>query len=398
MRATFALALWAPVVTMALLAVAPLHAADLGGWFGTYTTNQGTASGSVGIYGFQWNTDGGSLHGLHAAAQSPNPSFLALHPNGRFLYAVNEGVVNEGGGSASADRISAFAIGEQGAAGELAPLGSVSSKGKGPCYLIVDATGRWLFAANYQSGTIAVFAIQSDGHLSEAQQTIQQQGTGPVADRQRSAHAHEAVPSPDGRFLLVPDLGADRIFIYHFDAASGALRPNETPAAVMPPGYGPRHLVFSKDAGLVYVVTELADRIITMRWDATAGVLTPLAETSALSANFSGRRSGAEIALHPNGKFLYSSSRGDSNTIAIFRLKADGVPVPAGSVPSGGSTPRFFGIDPSGQYLISLNQDSSNVVIFRIDPDTGMLHSQGVPLAVPAPVDFVFARAHSLTN
>ncbi len=390
MRATFLLALFA---------VAPLHAATLDGWFGTYTTrqsnNQSAGTGSVGIYGFQWNSDAGSLQGLHPAATTSNPSFLALHPNGRFLYAVNEGVVNADGGSASADRISAFAIGDQGATGELAPLGSVSSVGKGPCYLTVDATGRWLFAANYQSGIIAVFAIQSDGRLSEARQMIQQQGAGPVADRQKSAHAHEAVPSPDGRFLLVPDLGADRIFIYQFDAASGTLSPNQIPAAVMPPGYGPRHLVFSKDARLVYVVTELADRILTMRWDATAGVLTPLAETPALPANFSGQRSGAEIALHPNGKFLYSSSRGDSNTIAIFRLGADGVPVPAGSVPSGGRTPRFFGIDPSGHCLIATNQDSSNVVIFRIDPDTGMLHSQGEPLRVPAPVDFVFARGRN---
>jgi 6-phosphogluconolactonase len=378
------------LTVLAALAVPPqLHGADLGGWMGTYTANQGGGTGSTGssgIYGFQWDTGSGSLHGLHAAGTAINPSFLTLHPNGRFLYAVSEG-----GNGADTDRIDAFAIGAEAAGGQLSPLGSVSSMGKSPCHLVVDATGRWLFAANYQSGTIAVFPIQPDGRLGEAKQTIQQRGSGPVADRQTSAHAHEVVLSPDGRFLLAPDLGSDRIFVYRFDAASGTLSPNEPAAAVIPPGYGPRHLVFSHDSPLVYVVTELADRILTMRWDAQAGVLSKLAETSALPADFTGQRSGAEIALHPNGKFLYSSNRGDSNTIAIFRLGSDGVPVAAGRVSSGGKTPRYFGIDPSGHYLIAANQDSSNVAIFRIDPDTGALRQQA-SLAVPAPVDFVFAR------
>ena len=151
--------------------------------------------------------------------------------------------------------------------------------------------------------------------------------------------------------------------------------------------------MFSKDARLVYVVTELATKIMTMRWNAQTGALTTIAETPALPADFSGQRSGAEIALHPNGKFLYSSNRGDSNTIAIFRLGADGVPVPAGHVSSGGKTPRYFGIDPSGHFLIAGNQDSSTIAIFRIDPDTGALSAQGNPMTVPAPVDLVFARS-----
>ena len=382
MRTSFAIAL------LALLALPPqLRAAELGGWIGTYTIQEtGVHTDSAGIYGFQWDTTSGSLHGVHAAASGNNPSFLALHPNGRFLYAVNEG-----GASATADQVSAFAIGPSGAAGQLSPLGSVSSMGKGPCHLTVDATGRWLFVANYGSGIIAVFPILPDGRLGEARQTIQQHGSGPVADRQKSAHAHEVVLSPDGRFLLAPDLGADRIFVYRFDATTGTLTPSAP--GVIPAGYGPRHLVFSKDARLVYVVTELATKIMTMRWNAQTGALTTIAETPALPADFSGQRSSAEIALHPNGKFLYSSNRGDSNTIAIFRLGADGVPVPAGHVSSGGKTPRYFGIDPSGHFLIAGNQDSSTIAIFRIDPDTGALSAQGNPMTVPAPVDLVFARS-----
>jgi 6-phosphogluconolactonase len=377
---------------MLVLLAAPLRlqGADLSGWLGTYTVappgGKPGGTGSPGIYGFQWDTESGALHGLHAAGTASNPSFLALHPNGRFLYAVSEG-----GNGTDTDRIDAFAIGAQGAAGELSPLGSVSSMGKSPCHLVVDATGRWLFAANYTSGIIAVFPIGADGRLGEAKQSIQQHGSGPVADRQQSSHAHEVVLSPDGRFLLAPDLGADRVFVYRFDASTGTLTPGQP--GVIPPGYGPRHLVFSHDARLVYVVTELAARIVTMRWDAQSGVLTAVAETPALPADFKGVRSGAEIALHPNGKFLYSSNRGDSNTIAIFRIGADGVPVPAGTVASGGSTPRNFGIDPSGHFLIACNQDSSNVVIFRIDPDTGALRQQGAAVAVPAPVDIVFAQS-----
>jgi 6-phosphogluconolactonase len=385
MRSGFAMVV---LVVLAVLAwPLQLQAAELGGWIGTYTSlDSGASTGSAGIYGFQWDTSRGSLAGVHGAASGVhNPSFLALHPNGRFLYAVNEG-----GGSATADQVSAFAIGADGAAGQLSPLGSVSSMGKGPCHLTVDASGRWLFVANYGSGIIAVFPIHSDGRLGEAQQSIQQRGSGPIGDRQKSAHAHEVVLSPDGRFLLAPDLGADRIFIYRFDATSGTL--TASAPAVIPAGYGPRHLVFSKDARRVYVVTELAAKIMTMRWDAQSGALTAIAETPALPADFSGQRSGAEIALHPNGKFLYSSNRGDSNTIAIFRLGADGVPVPAGRVPSGGKTPRYFTIDPSGHFLIAGNQDSSTIAIFRIQPDTGALSAVGDPMALPAPVDLVFAR------
>jgi 6-phosphogluconolactonase len=381
---------WAPLALLLGAAMAqprPLQAADVIGWLGTYTERAGASTGSGGIYGFQWDSGSGSLHALHPVAPTTNPSFLALHPNGRFLYAVSEG-----GGSAASDVLNAFAIDDANPSGALPALGSVPSMGKGPCFLSVEPGGHWLFAANYQSGSIAVFPILGDGRLAPAAQMIQQQGSGPVAGRQQGPHAHEVVLSPDGRFLLAADLGADRIFVYHFDATSGTLRPNATPAAVLPPGYGPRHFVFSRDAHQLYVVTELAARLLSFRWNAQHGVLTPLAESSTLPADFAGERSGAEIALHPNGRWLYTSNRGDSNTIAIFRIGVDGIPVPAGRVSSGGKTPRYIGIDPSGHFLIAANQDSSGVVVFRIDPATGGLAQQGDALAVPAPVDVVFAR------
>jgi 6-phosphogluconolactonase len=387
MRIVIAIALLATLA--ALAAPRSLRAAELIGWIGTYTDRDGVSTGSAGIYAFQWDSAHGTLQAPHPAGQAINPSFLALHPNGRFLYAVSEG-----GGSATADRLNAFAITDA-ASGALKSLGSVSSMGKGPCHVSVDASGKWVFVANYQSGTIAVYPIQPNGALGQAVQSIQQQGTGPVADRQNGPHAHEVVQSPDGRFLLAANLGADRIFVYRFDPASGMLRANDPAAAVLPAGYGPRHLVFSQDARLLYVITELAARLVTLRWDAQRGAASPLAETSTLPADFAGQRSGAEIALHPDGKFLYVSNRGDSNTIAIFRIGQDGIPVAAGSVASGGKTPRFFGIDPSGHFLIAANQDSSNLVTFRIDSATGGLDRQGDALALPAPVDIVFARARA---
>ena len=372
-----------------LLVIWPMQlaAATMTGWIGTYTTAKEVSTGSLGIYAFQWDTERGALSGIHAVGTTTNPSFLALHPSGRFLYAVNQDAPSSG-----SDHITAFAIGDATSSEALRAVGSVSSHGLGPCHLSIDVTGRWLFVANYLSGTIAVYPIQPDGRLGEAQQTIQQKGSGPVAGRQESAHAHEVVQSPDGRFLLSVDLGADRIFVYRFDAATGALTPNSAPEVIFPAGYGPRHMVFSKDARRIYVVTELTPAVVTLRWNARRGVMSQLGVTSTLPSADQDEHSGAEIVLHSNGKFLYASNRGNSNTIAIFRIGRDGLPIPAGHVSSGGRLPRFFDIDPSGKFLIAANQGSGDLFTFRIDPASGALTPLETRVAVPAPVSFVFAR------
>jgi 6-phosphogluconolactonase len=367
-----------------------LMAATLTGWIGTYTTDEGRSTGSSGIYGFHWDTDSGRLSEIRLAGKTSNPSFLALHPNGRFLYAVNEDSVPAG-----TDQITAFAIGDPNSAEPLTALGSVSSQGRSPCHLAVDSSGKWLFVANYTSGTIAVYPIQADGRLGEARQTLQQQGSGPVADRQESAHAHEMVQSPDGRFLLAVDLGADKVFVYRFDPTIGKLTPNNPAAAILPAGYGPRHMVFSGDAKLAYVVTELKSAVVTMRWNTRLGTLTQVALTPALPTTATGEQSGAEISLHPSGKFLYTSTRGDSNTITAFRIGHDGVPIATGNVPTGGRTPRSFSIDPSGKFLIAANQSTGDLFTFRIDPASGALSRVSERLAVPAPVHVLFAPAPS---
>lgn len=366
-----------------------LAAASMTGWIGTYTTSDGTSTGSSGIYAFQWDPQQGVMSGIHPVGTTTNPSFLALHPSGRFLYAVNEDVPSSG-----TDHLTAFAVGDANSSGSLRAIGTVPSQGLAPCHLSIDAGGKWLFVANYVSGTIAVYPIQSDGRLGQARQVIQQKGSGPFPSRQESAHAHEVVLSPDERFLLSVDLGADRIFVYGFEATTGALTPNATLAVVLPAGYGPRHLAFSKDGRTIYVITELTPAVITLRWNAQQGSMTQLGVTSTLpAADRTEHEGGAEIVLHPNGKFLYASNRAHSNTIAIFRIDHEGLPVPAGHVPSNGTVPRFFNIDPTGKFLIVANQGSGDLVTFAIDPSSGALTRVGSKVSVPAPVSFVFAPA-----
>jgi 6-phosphogluconolactonase len=371
----------------ALLLIWPLQlAAAMTGWIGTYTSLNGISTGALGIYAFQWDAERGSMSAIHPVGATTNPSFLALHPSGRFLYAVNEDASSSG-----TDQITAFAVGDTNSSERLRAIGTVSSQGLAPCHLTIDPRGKWLFVANYLSGTIAVYPIQPDGRLAQASQVIQQKGSGPFADRQKSAHAHEVVLSPDGGFLLSVDLGADRIFVYRFEATTGALTPNSEVA--LPAGYGPRHLVFSKDARTIYVVTELTPVVVTLRWNAQRGSMTQLGMTSTLPTVDPAEHSGAEIVLHPNGKFLFVSNRGNSNTIAIFHIGRDGLPAPAGHVSSDGKLPRFFNVDPSGRFLIAANQGSGALVTFRIDPSSGALTRVGPGVSIPAPVSFVFAPA-----
>jgi len=339
-------------------------------YVGTYTNGA-----SKGIYTFWFNVSTGKATEPSLAAESSNPSFLAVHPDGRFLYAANE---NPNGTA------TAFSVGTE---GRLSRLNSVSSHGSGPCHVAVDRTGKWLFAANYNSGSIAVFPIGADHMLGEASTVVQHSGSSVNPQRQEGPHAHAVVVSADNRFVLVPDLGADQLVIYRFDAAKGALG---TPAfAKAAPGAGPRHLAFRPDGRFVYVLNELAASIAAFRYD--NGRLNEVQTISTLPGDFAGAKSGAEIAVHPNGRFLYASNRGH-DSIAIFSIDASkGTLTAAGHASTQGKTPRNFVIDPTGKYLLAANQDSGTVVIFRIDLNTGDLSPSGTVVQVPAPVSLVFA-------
>jgi 6-phosphogluconolactonase len=351
-------------------------------YVGTYTHQQ-----SKGIYGYRFQSSG-KFAPLGLVAETGSPSFLVVDRSQRFVYAANEVSTREG---PTADSVSAFAI--DSATGQLKPLNKVSTKGPGACHVSFDETGKWLFAANYFGGSLAEFPVHEDGSLGEASAFIQHSGSSVDPQRQIGPHAHSAYVSPGNRFVLTADLGLDRVMVYRLDAANGKLTPNDPPFAKLAPGSGPRHLAFGKDGKFVYVLSEMAATVTAFRYNAGAGSLAQTQTISMLPAGYTGPKSAAEIAIHPNGKFLYASHRGDS-TIAIFRIDpGSGALTAAGNISTQGKTPRNFAIDPTGAFLLAANQDSGSIVVFRIDQATGALTPTGDILNVASPVCIVFARA-----
>jgi 6-phosphogluconolactonase len=352
-------------------------------YVGTYTNHQ-----SKGIYGYRFQSSG-KFTPLGLVAQTSSPSFLVVDRNQKFVYAANE-LANYGGRPAGS--ISAFAIDT--ATGQLKLLNTVSSKGSDPCHVSLDETGKWLFAANYTGGSLAVFPVHEDGSLGEASAFIQHSGSSVDHERQTGPHAHSVYAAPGNRFVLAADLGLDHVMVYRLDAAKGTLTANEPPFAKLAPGSGPRHLAFGKDAKFVYVLSEMMATVTAFRYNASAGSLAQTQTISMLPADYKGLKSGAEIAVHANGKFLYASNR-EHNSIAIFGIDpASGALTAAGRVPTQGKTPRNFAIDPTGAFLLAANQDSGSVVVFRIDQGTGALTPTGDTLNVDSPVCIVFARGH----
>ena len=345
-------------------------------YVGTYT--RGT---SKGIYAYKFHDTSGKFTSIGLAGESSNPSFLAVHPNQRFLYAVNEG---------SKGMISAFAID---ANGLLKPINQVSSKGADPCHLSIDKTGKWLFVANYSSGSVAAYPINANGSLGEASATFQHEGKSVNAQRQSGPHAHIAAISPDNRFVWVCDLGLDEVLSYLIDPAKGGMTPNNPPFAKVEPGFGPRHVVFRADSKFAYVESEMGGNVTVFSYDADKGTMKQTQVISALPAGYTGQKSGAEIALDPSSKFLYTSNRGD-NSIAMFKVDAaTGSLTFNGTVPAGGKTPRAFVIDPTGNLLLVANQDSNNIVVFKIDRQTGALTPTGDQYEIGAPVSLVFVSS-----
>jgi 6-phosphogluconolactonase len=270
-------------------------------------------------------------------------------------------------------------------------LNRVATRGADPCHLAVDGSGKWLFVANYSGGSVAAFPVHDDGTLGEASAFVQHTGASVNKARQSGPHAHDTVVSPDNKFVLAVDLGQDKVFSYRLDAVKGGLAPDPQAVAIAP-GAGPRHLAFRPDGKFVYVLKEMLSAVVAFRYDAAGATLVELQTVSTLPEGFSGENSGAEIATHPSGKFLYTSNRGD-DSLAVFRVDAaKGTLTSAGRVPTQGKTPRGFGIDPSGRFLVAANQNSSTLVVFRIDQQTGGLTPVGTPIEVPSPVSVVFSK------
>jgi 6-phosphogluconolactonase len=310
---------------------------------------------------------------------------VAFHPNGRFLYAVNE-VGNYKGPNSGG--VSAFSIDR--ATGKLTFLNEVPSRGADPCYITVDRTGKYVMVANYTGGSLAVFPVLADGKLGEASAFVQHTGHGTNPTRQEGPHAHSIDLSPDNRFAMVDDLGLDELLVYKFDSAKGSLALNDPPFTKLAAGSGPRHFVLRPDGKFAYVVSEMRHSVTAFSNDAAGGRLQVLQTVTTLPKDFTGRNDDAEIAVHPSGKFLYASNRGD-DSIAIYTIdQSKGTLALVGIVHTGGKEPRSFEIDPTGVLLFAENQKSDNIVIFRIDQKTGQLTPTGQVLEVGSPVCLKF--------
>jgi 6-phosphogluconolactonase len=363
----------------------------------TASTLAGAAPATVGVYvGSYGSADKPAIHQLEldlttgelrAKGQTSgleNPSFLALHPNRQFLYAVSEVSQYEG---KSTGAVAAFAVDPK--TGGLTLLNRQASEGDGPCYITVAPSGRYLLVANYGGGTAAVLPIGPDGKLGPATSVVRHQGSGPDKDRQAGPHAHSIDLDRAGRFALVADLGLDKVMVYGV-GETGALTPHSTPFATLPPGSGPRHVAWGAGGAFAYVINELSSTVATFAYYAAAGTFTSVQNVSTLPAGYHGKSYPAEVAVSADGRFLYGSNRGHDSITTFAIDSSTGKLRATGHTPTGGSWPRHFAIDPTGAYLLAANQKSNSVVVFRIDRATGALTPTGHPIAVVEPACVIF--------
>jgi 6-phosphogluconolactonase len=355
-------------------------------YIGTYTGEK--PEDSRGIYRAEFDSSTGKLGEPALAGEIKSPSFLAIHPNGRFLYAVGE---TADFGGVKSGSVNAFAIDTK--SGDLELLNRQSSGGGGPCHIVVDRTGKHALVANYGGGSCESLPIRNNGELGEPTSVIQHRGSSVNPQRQEAPHTHSINLDAANRFAVCADLGLDKVLVYKFDADSGTLSPNEPPSYDGEPGAGPRHFAFHPSGRFAYVNNEITSSVTALQYNADRGVLTKIHTLSTLPAPHRGN-STAETVVHPSGKFLYVSNRGH-NSIAVFRIDGEtGRLTAAGHQGEGISVPRNFNVDPSGKWLLVANQQGHNINVFSIDQETGELTTTGTKVAVPTPVCIRFlARA-----
>lgn len=350
---------------------------------GTYTNN-----GSEGIYSFRFDTVTGEFTPIQLAAKTENPSFIAIDTKGEFLYAVNE-VDNLNDTQAGA--ISVFSIDSE--SGKLNFLQSVSSLGKAPCHLSIDKSGKYILVANYNSGNFAVFPIKNDGTLGEKAALVQNEGTSVNTERQNGPHAHCIQVTGNNKFVMVADLGIDRIVINKFDVSTGGLTPGNPAFIALTPGDGPRHFSFSPTGNFLYVLNELTSTVSVFGFDPETAITAFKQTISTLPPNFAKANTAAEIVIDKKGKYLYVSNRGD-NSIVVFSIDGeDGSLTFVDRVSSGGKTPRNFAIDPTGKWMLVANQDSDSIIFYRIDQETGRLIQTSKSIRISSPVCLRFVES-----
>lgn len=344
-------------------------------YLGTYTRTTGK-----GIYSVRLDDATGALSEPVLAAATPNPSWVALSPDRKHLYAVSE-----------RDTLAVpFAV--DAATGRLIPEVVADSGGKAPCHLMVDRTGRCLLVAHYHTAIVAALPILADGSLGAAGSLIPHTGHSVNPQRQEAAHVHSVNVSPDNRFVIVCDLGLDKVFTYALDAAHATLRPGPVPFVPTAPGAGPRHSAFSPDGRWIFVINEMGSTLVSYRYHAANGALEPVDTQSTLPPGYSGESTCAEVRVHPNGRFVYGSNRGH-DSIAVFAFDdATGRLTPVAYTPTGGANPRNFSLSPDGRWLVAANQNSNSLTVFRVDAATGLLTAVAGHATVPLPVCVQFVN------
>jgi 6-phosphogluconolactonase len=347
-------------------------------YVGTYT--RGTKS--EGIYRMDLDLATGRLSAPAVAGKAVNPSFLAIHPTGKYLYACGE-MDDFGGKRARTGALDAFAIDDK---GDLKLLNQQSSEGAGPCHVIVDKAGKFALCANYGGGSAAVLPVGDDGKLGKAVSVVQHKGSSVNKSRQEGPHAHSINLDAANRFAFVADLGLDKVLIYRFDPETGKLADNDPRRVALAPGAGPRHFAFHPNGKFAYVINELDSKLTAMSYDAKAGKLEVLQTVSTLPEGGHKGNSTAEVVVHPSGKFVYGSNRGH-DSIAIFQVdETTGKLTPAGRQGKGVKVPRNFAVDPTGAWCLVANQGADTVLVFRVDPKTGALSPTEHKAGIPAPV------------
>ena len=342
---------------------------------GTYTSGK-----SEGIYVYNFNSSTGD-NSFVSSTKITNPSYLAVSSNNKMVYAVSENADSTKLGIGGS--VSAFSFDNKN--GSLHLINQQFSGGKHPCYVAVDYSGKWVFAANYSGGSAALFPVNKNGTLGEIKQLIQDTGKGANKERQEAPHVHSAILSPNNDFLFTPDLGTDRVMIYHFDKINGILSAANPAFATSIPGSGPRHLDFHPSNRYAYLIEEITGTVVAFNYN--SGKLKSIQRISALPANFNGVIGSADIHVSRDGKFLYCSNRGTSNSITIFKINTStGKLSFVGEQSCMGKTPRNFNFDPTGNFLLVANQQSDDIVIFKIDKETGLLTDSNKRINIPNPV------------
>lgn len=332
----------------------------------------------MGITVAEFDSETGALSAPRMAIETRDPGHFTVAPDGKHLYLCNSGT--PGG-------VSAFAVENRGA---LRLLNHRESTGRGPSYVSLDRSGRYVLDANYGGGYVEVYSLASDGSLDRQTALKIHSGSSVHPQRQNKPYAHWFRTDPTNKFGIVADLGTDQVVTYKFDAATGTLSANDPAYTKVAPGLGPRHLAFHPNGKWTYAIAELGNEVMAFNWDSTAGKLTQFQSVKTLAENFTGANTAAEIAVHANGKFLYASNRGEDSLVVYAIDAKSGQLSFQQRVPSGGKTPRYFAFDPANRWLLVSNQESANIAVFSVDSSTGELTPNGTPVPLVKPTALAF--------